>query len=146
MGTVLSRSSLTKRELLERLGEARIKDAEALLERGRHVAAIYLAGYAVECYLKAAIYATLDWEELYSTFAVHDLDGLLLYSGLSKKIDAHPQVRDTFRRIVGEWQMGRSESVRYRDPNKHSEADGRAFLDWVLNPRDGVLPWVKGQI
>jgi len=33
----------------------RLKDAEVLLQKGRNEAAYYLAGYAVECALKACI-------------------------------------------------------------------------------------------
>jgi HEPN domain-containing protein len=39
----------------QRLAETRIADARALFEAGRNDAAFYLAGYAVECALKACI-------------------------------------------------------------------------------------------
>ncbi len=39
----------------ERLTEERVNDARALLAAGRWPAAYYLAGYAVECALKACI-------------------------------------------------------------------------------------------
>jgi HEPN domain-containing protein len=40
---------------LQILAEDRLKDAEVLLASGRFGAAYYLAGYAVECGLKACI-------------------------------------------------------------------------------------------
>jgi HEPN domain-containing protein len=40
---------------LQILAEDRLKDAEVLLAKGRFAAAYYLAGYAVECGLKACI-------------------------------------------------------------------------------------------
>ncbi len=41
------------RSSLQNLANERIKDAEALLMAGRWSGAYYLAGYAVECALKA---------------------------------------------------------------------------------------------
>jgi HEPN domain-containing protein len=40
---------------LQKLAEDRLLDAEALLAAGRWSAAYYLAGYAVECAIKACI-------------------------------------------------------------------------------------------
>jgi HEPN domain-containing protein len=39
----------------QQLAELRLQDAEALLQAGRYEAAYYLAGYAIECALKACI-------------------------------------------------------------------------------------------
>ncbi len=39
----------------QRLAKIRIKEAEALLDNGHYNGAYYLAGYAVECALKACI-------------------------------------------------------------------------------------------
>jgi HEPN domain-containing protein len=43
---------------LQILAEDRLKDAEVLLANGRFGAAYYLAGYAVECGLKACVFET----------------------------------------------------------------------------------------
>ncbi len=45
---------MTKEEL-QKLAEMRLEDAQVLLERRRPSGAYYLAGYAVECALKACI-------------------------------------------------------------------------------------------
>lgn len=51
----------------QKLAEMRIDDARALLDQNKWAAAYYLAGYAVECGLKACIIASLkrsdDWPE-----------------------------------------------------------------------------------
>jgi len=39
----------------KKLAKVRLKDAQALLEKGCYSGAYYLAGYAVECGLKACI-------------------------------------------------------------------------------------------
>jgi HEPN domain-containing protein len=43
------------RELLQQLSEQHLADAQVLLERRRWPGAYYLAGYSVECALKACI-------------------------------------------------------------------------------------------
>lgn len=43
------------RQDLQELAEARLADAEALLASGRYSGAYYMAGYAVECAIKACI-------------------------------------------------------------------------------------------
>lgn len=43
------------RELLQQLSEQHLGDAQVLLEQKRWPGAYYLAGYAVECALKACI-------------------------------------------------------------------------------------------
>lgn len=43
------------RSILQDLAQARLEDARALLRIGRHAGAYYLAGYAIECGLKACI-------------------------------------------------------------------------------------------
>ena len=50
--------SLVDRRGLQELSKVRLKEARALLRAGMHDGAYYLAGYAVECGLKACIAKT----------------------------------------------------------------------------------------
>jgi HEPN domain-containing protein len=45
------------------MAQARLEDAEALLQSGRYDSAVYLCGYAVELALKARICLNLNWNE-----------------------------------------------------------------------------------
>ncbi|MFH0980964.1 MAG: hypothetical protein V2A79_05445 [Planctomycetota bacterium] len=126
-----------------------------LLRAGHYAGAIYLAGYAVECYLKAAICAALDWDELHGTFKSHDLEVWLLHSGLERRMGAPEaaQVRESFGKITGVWILegtdGSKDSkknIRYRDPFDVTEEDARKFMYWVYDPHAGVVPWVRRQI
>ncbi|MCK4659683.1 MAG: HEPN domain-containing protein [Phycisphaerae bacterium] len=150
----LSSKPLISRCVLEELGATRLKEANALLQAGHYAGAIYLAGYAVECYLKVAICAALDWDELHGTFKSHDLDVLLLHSGLKKEMEAPEaaQVKRSFRKITEVWILegkdgGRDsgKNIRYQHPSGLSEDDARSFLKWVNDPSVGVVPWVKGR-
>jgi HEPN domain-containing protein len=80
---------------LEKIANARIKDAEVLLNARRYDGAIYLCGYAVEIALKARICKTLGWSgypstkrefENYQSFRTHNLDVLLSLTGIEQKI------------------------------------------------------------
>ena len=66
---------------LQLLAEDRLKDAGVLLANGRFGAAYYLAGYAVECALKACIAKLTKAEDFpiknsTSTVYIHDLKKL----------------------------------------------------------------------
>ncbi len=68
---------------LQRLANERIQDARALLAARRWSAAYYLAGYAVECALKACIAKLMKAEDFPDkSFAekcwTHDLDRLVV--------------------------------------------------------------------
>lgn len=80
---------------LEKIANARIKDAEVLLNAQRYDGSIYLCGYAVEIALKARICKTLSWSgypstkrefENYQSFRTHNLSVLLSLSGSEHRI------------------------------------------------------------
>jgi HEPN domain-containing protein len=68
------------------LAVERLSDADALLEAGRYACAYYIAGYAVECALKACIARKTNQDDFPSREAaryyVHDLPKLLDGAGL----------------------------------------------------------------
>jgi hypothetical protein len=53
-------ATTVNRAELRQLAEDRLRDAECLLAAGRWSGAYYLAGYAVECGLKACIMARVE--------------------------------------------------------------------------------------
>lgn len=85
---------LTRQEL-QKIANARLQDAEALLRARRYDSSIYLCGYAIEIGLKNKICKTLRWKGFPSTrsefqdfqsFKTHSLDILLILSGAEEKI------------------------------------------------------------
>ena len=74
------------------LADKRLAEAKTLHSAGHYEAAFYLAGYAVECGLKAAICKTLRIDifnqssELHKPFKTHRLDNLIVLAGLSKQL------------------------------------------------------------
>lgn len=80
---------------LETIAQARLLDAEALIQAGRFDGATYICGYAIELSLKAKICRTLNWQGFpssanefrdYQSFKVHNLEVLLHLSGIEEDI------------------------------------------------------------
>lgn len=104
---------LKHRDHWKKLSKIRIDDAGVLYENDRYDAAYYLAGYAVECALKARIIRRLEGyfppkQNLY----IHDLDKLHEVAGLKAVFEKKAAQDKSFRaswRTVKDW----SEESRY---------------------------------
>ena len=108
---------------LRQLAEDRIADAATLLASGRWSGAYYLAGYAVECGLKACIAKLTNQddfprdrkfvEECYT----HNLEKLLKAAGLKPALDTEAAANPTF---AGNWGVARDwqETSRYEQKNQ----------------------------
>lgn len=144
----LPKEGLISEGVLRKLATARIEEAKCLKSRGHFAGAVYLAGYAVECLLKAAICRALGWGELRSTFAVHDLEGLLLYSGLQPRIEepTNKEVFRNFKQINEVWIVVGKQSIRYTDPDSITAKGAEAFLNQLENPESGVVAWLRTQL
>ena len=75
----------------QKLAEMRLDDAKALLDQGKWAGAYYLAGYAVECALKACVAKLTNQydfpdKQLANKCYTHDLDELA--KRLDKSTDA----------------------------------------------------------
>jgi len=75
---------------LQKMAQAKLEDAEALLQAKRYDSAVYICGYAIELALKARICLVLNWNgypsnnaevQKYQSFKTHDLKVLLRLSG-----------------------------------------------------------------
>jgi HEPN domain-containing protein len=128
----------------QQLAEVRIAEAGVLLAQGKYDGAYYLAGYAVECGLKACIAKLTKAEDFPDKqFAqkcyTHDLRELLALAGLTAQRDADAQADpDLFKnwQVVKDW----SESSRYA---RKSKDDAQRLYDAITDAAHGVLPWVK---
>ncbi len=112
---------------IEEIVQARLEDAEVLLESSRFDGSVYLCGYAIELALKARICRTLQWNEYptsrkYSTFKTHDLDVLLHLTGLEDKVKLKYM---TAWSIVTQW----NPEARYKPIGNKKEADAKDMLD-----------------
>lgn len=132
------------RQDLQQLAEDRILDAQALLDAGRWSAAYYLAGYAVECALKACVakmtreYDFPDIQRARSSYT-HSLGNLVVVAKLNKEHQVQLARSAVFRDNwlnVKDW----NEQSRYE---QNSEGKARILFQAIADPVDGVLPWIK---
>ena len=129
---------------LQRLANERIGDAKALLAARRWSAAYYIAGYAVECALKACIAKLMKSEEFPDKkFAdkcwTHNLIQLLDLAGLKSDFDA-AQLAD--RRLARNWETVKewTEESRYI---RTSKAKAEKLYEAITDKKHGVLSWLK---
>jgi HEPN domain-containing protein len=131
------------RKELQDLSRIRLKEAKALLTAGLFDGAYYLAGYAVECALKACIAKGTRRLEFPDKKRVddshsHDLQKLVRVAHLDTllsqaKLD--PKFRSNWDATEA-W----SEQSRYR---RHRRESAEIFLKAVSDNRRGVIAWIK---
>jgi HEPN domain-containing protein len=128
----------------QQLAELRLREAEALLAAGLPDGAYYLAGYSVECALKACIAKRTqlhDFPEkkLVNDSHTHNLKELLrlaeLKTELDSVLDADPEMRSNLE-TVQDW----SETARYQ---RKTVLDTIALLTAIESQKGGLLPWIR---
>ena len=130
---------------LQQLAELRIREARSLLEAGCPAGAYYLAGYAIECALKARIAARtqqFDFPELdlAKRSYTHVLGDLIRVAELEKEFNLEKKSNRNFNKfwtVVKDWK----ESMRY-DPTITTRMAEDLYTA-ITDPRDGVLLWLK---
>jgi HEPN domain-containing protein len=127
------------------LAKRRQREAQVLYDRRLYSGAYYLAGYAVECALKACICKRTrkgdfprERKELENIYT-HDLEKLLKGAELTVPHQSRTEADPTFAvnwATVKDW----SEEARYR---VHTQKKARDFLQAVNDPAAGIIPWLQ---
>jgi HEPN domain-containing protein len=130
----------------KKLVKLRLKEARMLLDNECYEGAYYLAGYAVECALKACIAKkTKRFEfppkpEFVRDLYKHDLTHLVKMAGLELDLKAEMKSVVNFESnwgIVKDW----SEQVRYEV--EVSDKQALDFYSAIVEEKHGVLSWLK---
>ena len=130
---------------LRQLAEDRILDAEALLAAGRWSGAYYLAGYAVECGLKACIAKLTSQHDfppkpksIYDCYS-HEIEKLLKTAGLTAQRDADAAADPA---LDANWGFAKdwTEESRYERKTKDQAQE---LIAAITDAAHGVLPWIK---
>ena len=126
------------------LAQIRMREARALLNAGFPDGAYYLAGYSVECALKACIakgtrkHDFPDKKRVDSSHT-HSLRELVKLANLEdmrlQEANQYPAFRNNWD-VVEAW----SEQSRYR---RHDEQSAQILVDAVDKRNQGVIAWVK---
>jgi HEPN domain-containing protein len=130
----------------QQLADVRIEEAKKLLAAGAFDGAYYLAGYAVECALKACIAKlTNQYDYPDKRFAAdcytHDIEVLVRLAGVKIARDADTAANaqlGTNWLIVRDW----NESSRYQ---RCTQLQAQKLYDAITDNANGVLPWIKAR-
>ena len=123
-----------------------MREAKILLDGASWPGAFYLAGYSIECALKACIaketkqYDFPDKPEQIRQIYSHNLKQLMSLAKLKDQLETDMQsnkdLRAYWNRVVN-W----NEDKRYEPGTKETEA--RDLYDAIADPANGVLQWLK---
>lgn len=130
---------------LEQLAHARIREASLLFNQGEFSGAYYLAGYAVECALKACIAKQTNQHDFpprvkfVQDCDTHHIDTFVKSAGLTtdrdEDADADPELESHWS-VVKDW----NESSRYETKTR---AQAEALIKAITDQDHGVLPWIE---
>jgi hypothetical protein len=131
------------RATLQQLAEARLAEARSLLTNGMPSGAYYLAGYAIECALKAVIAADFRANEIPDPKYVrdiytHDLSALLRLAELEQELEAE---KKTNPGLYQRWETVKTWSERARY-DVWTAASASAILD-AIDGEEGLLTWLQ---
>jgi hypothetical protein len=128
---------------LQKLSATRLREAKLLLAANAPDGAYYLAGYAVECALKACIARSTKRHDFPNKNRAndsysHDAKALTVVAGLKTGFDeAMRQSEFAWRwEIVIKW----NEESRY---GSHSPQEAHDLIEAIENRKHGILQWLR---
>jgi hypothetical protein len=129
---------------LQKLSNARLREARILFAAGESSGAYYLAGYAVECALKACFAKGVKRHDFpdkntAGKIFIHKLAELAKLANLEAELLT---ARKTNSKFAAGWEL----VCRWTEESRYStwtKNDAEAMLDAIARRRDGVLPWIK---
>lgn len=133
------------RATFQQLAEARLIEARVPLANGYPSGAYYLAGYAIECALKAIVAASFradaipDLKRVRDVY-VHDLAALMRLAQLEEELEKE---KSTNPRFNDRWTTARewSEKSRYE---VWTDDDASAILE-AIDGEEGLLQWLRSR-
>lgn len=135
---------------LKKISQKRLEAAHVLVEAKDFDTSMYLMGYSVECALKAAVCDTLNLDDypdksgfgpLIKTFMTHDLESLLILSGLSKEFS----INTAPKRLFENWSLVSKTwdpAIRYLPVGSKTEQETQRMLNALIEDPNGVLQFI----
>jgi HEPN domain-containing protein len=127
------------------LAEVRIEEAKALLAQGMYDGAYYLAGYAVECGLKACIAKLTNQHDFpprpksIHEYYSHEIEKLVKTGMLTAQRDADAAADPNLEAnwlVVKDW----NEESRYE---RKTQAEAGKLIAAITDAAHGVRPWIR---
>jgi HEPN domain-containing protein len=128
----------------QNLAHEKLDEAKILLDAGKWTGAYYLAGYAVECGLKACIAKLFRSDEFpEKSFSdkcyIHDIKKLIELAGLKPNWEADRKANKILYGtwgVVEQWHEGSRYEIK-------TQANAQELYNAITANPDGVLPWIK---
>lgn len=134
------------RKDFQNLARMRIREAKTLLDAGQFPGAYYLAGFAVECAIKACIAKRTKKYEFPNKQGpnvwIHDIPTLAGIAGIQSLINKEAAANKTFDQnwaTVKDWKVER----RYGLPSLPTQKEAEDLYEAIANRSDGVLKWLR---
>lgn len=146
MATDFTKLGATRADL-EAAGADRLREANEILDLNHFGTAMALGFYALEIHLKVRICDRLELTQLLAAFHTHDLDGLLVLTGLKYRMDSlgiHP-VKLNWNFLSSEWKSRYINDLRYKSNSLWSRVQAEDVLRRIQDPTEGVIPWLSAQ-
>jgi hypothetical protein len=131
---------------LQDLANLRIKEAKVLFDNGYYAGSYYLAGYAVECALKACIakltkrYDFPPDRKAIESIYVHKPETLMrsaqLWHTFTADMKTDPKL-EAFWKVVQGWSEGQRYELNISEPL------ARDMYEAITERKHGVLSWLK---
>jgi hypothetical protein len=151
----------SSREIKE-IAMKRLEEATILCDNGLYDGAFYLAGYSIELMLKAKICERFDVDNLFdescseinniskvrNAVKLHDIDLLLVFSGLRKKLDVDktkPENNEVLSKTMAKLvnaQKGWSEQSRYKTIGSQNSNEVEELISLLLDEK-GLIQWLQ---
>ena len=130
---------------LEILSSIRIKEAYILLNADCYHGAYYLAGYSLECALKACVAKQIKQfdfpdKKLANDSYTHDLAKLLITAGLKQELIRQESEDINFKL---NWSVANKWSEESRYDHSIQRQDAKDLFEAITENESGVLPWLK---
>ena len=130
---------------LQDIARIRLKEARSLLKNGHYHGAYYLAGYAIECALKACIaknskkYAFPDLKTVRDSYS-HELMPLFKVAGLWTTFEKDMRNNND---LDINWITLKDWSPEKRYEKSITEKEARGIYSAISNRQNGVLQWIR---
>lgn len=130
---------------LQALSRERLRDAKVLLTHGQYVGAYYLAGYSVECALKACIARKTCRFDFPDRKAVldshtHDVQKLVELAGLKPQLDATFSADGVFK---SNWLLITAWKVEDRYNLNILPDDAEELYRAISAKKSGMMAWIR---
>jgi len=129
---------------LEAAWQDRLDDAKALRRSRRYAMSMVFGYYALEILLKVRICRHLDLVRLPRAFELHDLEALLILSGLRGELSQSSTVKTHWDELKK--RVGKVDELRYGPGSRKTKKDADDFHHRLWGSPEGVIPWLQKRL